>query len=453
MNYQNAWVSCNGQERQVMSNGYPDYRSSNQGQYEMGHSDYYFDKGKSAWTCGCSARLQSNSSYASGSRSATGSSVTIGTKPAYTVSYNANGGSGQPGNQTKWYNETLTLSGTKPTRTHYTFAGWNTNNAGTGTNYSPGQGYTGNANLGLYAKWNRIYHTISYNANGGTGAPAAQSKASGASINLSGTKPTRTGYTFLGWATSASGNVAYQPGAAFSTNANTTLYAKWQIITYTISYNANGGTGAPGAQKKNYGTNITLSGTKPTRTHYTFVRWNTSTANNGTAYAPGGTYSANANATLYAIWQIIQFKITYNANGGTGAPGQQTKNSGTNIALSTTKPTRTDYNFLGWATSANGSVAYAPGATYTGNANITLYAVWQLAYKKPRITNLFAFRCDSAGTANEGGTYIRVKGNWATDKDLVATYGVTVEHRLQTATSYTKTSVLGGGTAHSRYDR
>ena len=322
MNYQNAWVTCNGEERKVMDNAYPNYTSSNHGQYEMGHSDYYINKGKSAWSCGCSARLQSNSSYASGSRSATGSSVTIGTIPAYTVAYNANGGSGQPGNQIKWYNERLWLSNTKPSRTHYTFAGWNTNNAGTGTNYASGAAYDGNGNLGLYAKWNRIYHTISYNGNasGVSNVPGNQSKASGASINLSGTRPTRTGYTFLGWATSPSGNVAYQPGATFSTNANTTLYAKWQIIQYTVSYNANGGTGAPGAQKKNYGATLVLSGTRPTRTHYTFVRWNTNTANTGTAYAPGGNYTANANATLYAIWQIIQYKITYDANGGTGAP-------------------------------------------------------------------------------------------------------------------------------------
>ena len=71
-------------------------------------------------------------------------------------------------------------------------------------------------------------YTMSYNANGGTGAPASQTKTAGTALTLSSTKPTRTGYTFKGWATSASGSVAYQPGSSFATDANTTLYAVWE---------------------------------------------------------------------------------------------------------------------------------------------------------------------------------------------------------------------------------
>lgn len=133
-----------------------------------------------------------------------------------------------------------------------------------------------------------------------------------------------------------------------------------------------------GNQTKWYDETLTLSGTKPTRTGYNFSRWNTNTANNGTAYNPGGSYTANAGATLYAIWSIIQYTISYNANGGSGAPGNQTKNYGTNITLSSTKPTRTGYVFQGWATSSTGGVAYASGATYSANASVTLYAVWKL---------------------------------------------------------------------------
>ena len=78
---------------------------------------------------------------------------TINVRPSYTVSYNANGGNGAPGNQTKWYNETLTLSTTKPTRTNYTFKGWATSSTSTTVAYSPGATYTGNAALTLYAIW------------------------------------------------------------------------------------------------------------------------------------------------------------------------------------------------------------------------------------------------------------------------------------------------------------
>ena len=86
-------------------------------------------------------------------------------------------------------------------------------------------------------------------------------------LTLSTTVPTRTGYTFKGWATSASATSAtYSAGGSYTANSGATLYAVWQINTYTVSYNANGGSGAPSAQTKTYGVNLTLSSTKPTRT-------------------------------------------------------------------------------------------------------------------------------------------------------------------------------------------
>ncbi len=77
--------------------------------------------------------------------------------------------------------------------------------------------------------FNYITHTVSYNANGGEGAPAAQTKIPGTPLTLSATVPTREGYTFLGWATSANAtNAVYQPGDAFKNNVDTTLYAVWE---------------------------------------------------------------------------------------------------------------------------------------------------------------------------------------------------------------------------------
>lgn len=181
---------------------------------------------------------------------------------------------------------------------------------------------------------------------------------------------------------------------------------------YTISYNANGGSGTPSSQTKWYGTSIKLSTTKPTRTGYIFQGWGTS-ASGSVVYAPGATYSTNASDTLYAIWKIITYTVSYNANGGSGAPSSQTKNYGSSIKLSTTKPTRTNYNFKGWATSASGSVVYASGATYSNNANVTLYAVWELAYTVPTISNLKVSRCGSDGTADETGTYAKVTFSWS----------------------------------------
>lgn len=215
--------------------------------------------------------------------------------------------------------------------------------------------------------------------------------------------------------------------------------------SYTISYNANGGSGAPSSQTKWYGTNLTLSSSKPTRTGYSFLGWSTSSSATSATYAPGGTYSANASATLYAVWKANTYTVKYNANGGTGAPANQTKTYGKALTLSSTKPTRTNYNFKGWGTSASATtVAYAPGASYTANAAITLYAIWELAYTAPRITNPSADRCTSGGTLSEEGTYALVKFSWACDKTIKS---IKIEYKLSTATSYTAVTVTATGTS------
>lgn len=229
-------------------------------------------------------------------------------------------------------------------------------------------------------------YTVSYYANEGSGAPSAQTKWHSVALTLSSTKPTRTGYTFVDWV--ATNGTHYNPGDSFTQNNNSTLTAQWKKITYSVTYNANGGSGAPSNQTKTYGTNLTLSSTKPTRTGYTFAGWNTNSSGTGTNYAAGATYTSNAALTLYAKWTLITYTVQYNANGGSGAPGNQTKNYGRTLTLSSTRPTRANYNFMGWATSSTGSVVYSPGSAYTGNAAITLYAIWELASQAPVISNL-----------------------------------------------------------------
>lgn len=212
--------------------------------------------------------------------------------------------------------------------------------------------------------------------------------------------------------------------------------------SYTVSYNANGGSGAPSAQTKWYNESLTLSSTKPTRTGYTFAGWNTNSSGTGTNYSAGGAYTGNAAVTLYAKWTAITYTVSYNANGGTGAPGNQTKTYGQTLTLSTTVPTRTNYNFKGWATSASATTPnYQPGGSYTTNAAITLYAVWEIAYIAPIITNISVDRCDSAGTVTDEGTYLKVSFNYQLD----ATYSggmdyIQLAYKLSSATSYTNLS-------------
>lgn len=112
------------------------------------------------------------------------------------------------------------------------------------------------------------------------------------------------------------------------------------------------------------------------------------------------------------------WKVTYNANGGSGAPGQQTKWYGEKLNLSGARSTRTNYTFQGWATSATGGVAYQPGGQYNGNAAITLYAVWKLAFKPPVIDQMSVQRCTSNGTNANDGTYCKLIVKWHADTSM-----------------------------------
>lgn len=98
------------------------------------------------------------------------------------------------------------------------------------------------------------------------------------------------------------------------------------------------------------------------------------------------------------------YTVSYNANGGTGAPASQTKTYGVNLTLSSTIPTRAGYAFKGWATSSTGAVAYPAGGTYSDNSAVTLYAVWELL-GNVRMGSYSAFRCDSSGNADDEGTW------------------------------------------------
>lgn len=158
-------------------------------------------------------------------------------------------------------------------------------------------------------------NTITYNANGGSGAPPSQSYSYSNDTTLSSTKPTRTGYTFLGWSLSNNAtSPSYSAGQKWggTNEGNYTLYAVWKLNTYTVSYNANGGSGAPSNQIKTYGQNLTLSNTVPTRKNYDFLGWSTNQNSAVAEYSAGSTYTANSGATLYAVWKLAYWapKIT-----------------------------------------------------------------------------------------------------------------------------------------------
>ena len=305
--------------------------------------------------------------------------------PKYTVSYNANGGSGAPGAQTKIWGTSLTLSWTTPSRSGYNFKGWATSQGG-GVAYQPGGTYTANAGITLYAVWELIYYGIYYNANGGSGAPGTQWKPYGQTLTLSSVTPTRHGYNFAGWATSQGGGVAYYAGDSYTANYGTTLYAVWNPVSCSVTFNANGGTDAPPKQTYSYSESgsITLLDKWPVRTGHTFTGWSLDKSASSPTFYAGQTWAKSniGHYTLYAVWKVNTYTITYDANGGNDSPRKHsyTYDPTSTIRLSTSIPKRIGYKFLGWSKDKYAVVpSYNPGDSVRRNVteNTTLYAVWK----------------------------------------------------------------------------
>ena len=127
----------------------------------------------------------------------------------------------------------------------------------------------------------------------------------------------KNGYEIIGWNTSNSATTSsWNVNTSKSISANSTYYPITKLNTYTISYNANGGSGAPASQTKTTNNNLTLSSVKPTRVGYTFQGWGTSSSATTATYQPGGTYSDNKSITLYAVWKINKVNIKFSTNSG-----------------------------------------------------------------------------------------------------------------------------------------
>ena len=325
-----------------------------------------------------------------------------------------------PAAQTKTQEIDVTLSSMTPKRNGYIFAGWSTSANGS-VEYKPGSKFTkdldsNGASITLYAVWTPWKHTIHYNSNIPTNAPTGtttvsnmpgdQTKTFDEKLMISSNKPTRKGYNFAGWSTSANGNVVYQPGAEYKNDQNggtVTLYAKWTAWKHTVTYDKNVPANSkktdvknmPGNQTKIYDQNLTLQSNVPTRIGYTFVKWTTNKDGTGTAYQPGSQYSYNRDSdggtvTLYAVWTPWKYTVRYDKNVPASSssqtvsnmPADQTKTEEVNLTLSSNKPSRNGYIFNGWQTQINGkAVDYQPGATLSYDPDvkgsvITLKAKW-----------------------------------------------------------------------------
>ena len=485
----------------------------------------------------------------------------------YKISYDANGGENAPAYQLIYYPETAVISSEIPVKEGYTFLGWTTSMDGD-AEYKAGDIYDGDTSAILRAVWEKnedvvpvitkqpssvIAHgdevkTFSvetnisdcryqwYEAESETAEGVLLSGETNATLSVSGAehskhyfycvvsnangtcvsiradfrvsyriafdtnggdsfefttvayyndkvsfpgRETWKGHIFLGWADSReAAKPKYYGGDVLYACENRTFYAVWKLESYTISYDANGGTGAPDSQTKYYGENLVLGKSIPVKENHSFIGWAASADATEPDYAPEDIYTADGDATLYAVWaeeadtapvitkqpqqvkahtgEMIQFSIEatgnhlsyqwyyyeseqaeeeipisgarkntyeckvtgsmagrlyyckvsnsvatvnshftgvtvqytvrFDTNGGSGAPKDQYQTQNMSIWLSKVEPVREEYRFVGWSLSKIGTAVYLPGSEYQGNMDITLYAVWEKIKETERET-------------------------------------------------------------------
>jgi len=296
----------------------------------------------------------------------------------YSIEFDANGGSGSMSPVTEIaYDSSVILPASTFSRTGYVFSGWaesRTGNVLYGNRTSVKNLTVKNgAAVTLYAVWTLDQYTITFNTNGGSTVPPVTQKY--------GTKvtqpadPTRTGYDFGGWHADAACTHVY----AFTTMpaGGATVYAKWIAHRYSIRFNANGGTGTMSTiTGVSYGSPRILTANKFTRTGYTFAGW--ATKSDGSTKYPDKASVKNLTAkdggavTLYAVWTLNRYTISFMTNGGSTV-ADITQGYGTKVSQPA-DPTRTGYTFAGWYADEACTKGYTFTTMPLGGA--TVYAKW-----------------------------------------------------------------------------
>ena len=221
----------------------------------------------------------------------------------------------------------------EPENEEWAFSGWYTDEECTQVydfNTLVTHGFT------LYAKWKMHAYTVTFNANGHGVAPSSQAVTRGETVEIP-VEPIEAGYTFLGWYTESSCINKYD----FSTPVYNkfTLYAKWQINTYTITFDANGGkfSGNSTIWRKTGLFNEEFEAPEnPTRVGYTFIGWDKEIPSRIPA----------ENAVFKAQWQVNQYTISFNTVGGTTIESITLDYDA--IIIPPSNPFKAGYNFVGW---------------------------------------------------------------------------------------------------------
>jgi uncharacterized repeat protein (TIGR02543 family) len=308
------------------------------------------------------------------------------TPGSYTVTFKLNDGTGN--NHTV---ETVTPPADTvsslpsiPTRSGYTFTGWDTQPGGGGTAFTSST--TVSASIAVYAQWDPEVYTVTFMSNYPTDTilhtktvtvPATAIGSADFPAN-----PARTGFTFTGWDTQPGGG-----GTGFTlsslVNADRTVYAQWDPEVYTVTFKRNyDSSDAAILHTKTVTFPATAIGSadfpaNPARSGYNFTGWDTQAGGGGTAFTSSSTVSADV--TAYAQWTVIPPgpSVTFMMNDGTADTYivKTAASAGAVISGFPANPTRLNYNFMGWNTQANGTGSPFTSTTMV-SADIPVYAQW-----------------------------------------------------------------------------
>ena len=301
--------------------------------------------------------------------------VSLGKQPVE-VKFDANGGKTPSASKTVYFTESYGELPT-PSLEYHTFLGWYTGKD-SGTRIENGTQVSNTDSHTLYARWERIYVKVSFDANGGSGAAGDMNMALGEKYTLPDVA--RQYYTFDGWYTAANGGERIDAKTVLTNTERHTLYAHWTVRTVDVKYDADGGN-VSGSAQATYKLGDYYGNKTATRNGYSFVGWYTEKNGKGSKILDTTTVTNEKAHTLYAYWSNAVCVVSFNANGG--SVGLSSLNAVYDNAYGTLPtPERTGYTFAGWFTSANGGSKISESSVVNSTGKITLYAHWDNAKYK-----------------------------------------------------------------------
>ena len=369
----------------------------------------------------------------------------------YTLTYHNEGGSGcvsRKGIAGQSWGSLCT-----PNRLGYNFSGWYTGTNGSGTKVTASSIVSGN--LDVYAKWSPVSYSISYVGCGSYSGPNSYTYSVG--IN-SFSSPSKTGYSFGGFYLDNSYTNRIT-SISTSTYGSITLYCKWSVNSYRLTYNQGSGSGCSGSKTGTYDSTWGAL-CSPSLYGYIFDGWFTSSGSEVTSNT-----KVTGDVTVYASWDPRQYTLTYDSEGGSSCSSKTGYYDETWGNLCT--PTREGYVFAGWYTGDDGTGTQVTSST-TVSGDLTVHAKWSV--NKYTLTYVVTNGEGCDGQTKEGiygstwgdlctpsrvgytfnGWFTSPAGNGTKiTSNSTVTGNQTVYASWNANASYTITYYLDGGTNHS----